>query len=220
MNQSVTPWGEEELRTLRESIQASMSPGRFVHTAAVEDMTARLCDLYCPSKKPILRAAALLHDLTKEKKASEQEALCDELGISLTPADRLAPKTLHARTAAALIPLQYPDFAHEEVIAAVRYHTTGREDMTLGEKLVYLADYIDESRTFPDCVSLRICFWSSHPESMAMEERLALLDDVLLLSFSMTIRALLPEETPISPDTIKARNSLICHRAQRTAEGQ
>ncbi len=215
MNQTMKLWGEAELDALREAVRGEMSPRRFTHTAAVEEMAARLAALYCPEKTYILRAAALLHDLTKEQKETEQEALCEAHGIELTPADRLAPKTHHAKTAAALIPVKYPAFAHEEVISAVRWHTTGRADMTLGEKLIYLADYIDESRTFPDCVTLRTCFWSARPERMTPEERLILLDDVIILSFDMTVRALLEEGTPISPDTVNARNSLLCAKAKR-----
>ena len=215
MNQTMNSWGEAELDQLRKSVQAEMSPYRFVHTAAVETMVSRLCALYCPEKTYILRAAALLHDLTKEQKAPEQEALCARLGVELTPVDKMTPKTHHAKTAAALIPVKYPAFAHEEVISAVRYHTTGRADMTLGEKLLYLADYIDESRTFPDCVTLRTCFWEACPEALSYEDRLILLDDVILLSFNMTIRSLLVEDAPVAPDTMSSRNSLLCDRALR-----
>jgi len=211
-------WGEAELDALRESVKAEMSPFRFTHTAAVEDMVIRLCALYCPEKSNILRAAALLHDLTKEKKGAEQEALCEALGVELSDVDKMTPKTHHAKTAAALIPVKYPDFAHEEVISAVRYHTTGRADMTLSEKLLYLADYIDESRTFPDCVTLRTCFWAACPEALSPEDRLALLDDVILLSFNMTIRSLLVEDAPVASDTMNSRNSLLCERAKRRGE--
>ena len=87
--------------------------------------------------------------------------------------------------------------------------------MSLEEKLVYLADYIDLSRTFPDCVALRNAFFDAEPERMTPEKRLCHLDDVLILSFDMTVRALLEEGTPISRDTVEARNDLIAKRAQR-----
>ena len=215
MNQIIQSWSEAELNSLREAVMTEMSPYRFTHTAAVEAMVIRLAVLYCPEKEGILRVAAMLHDLTKEKKAPEQEALCEALGIELTPTDRMSPKTHHAKTASALIPQRFPAFACDEVISAVRYHTTGRAGMTLTEKLIYLADYIDESRTFADCVTLRTCFWSADPASMDMDARLALLDDVIILSFDMTVRALLAEGAPISPDTVSARNSLLCDRAKR-----
>ncbi len=213
MNRNFTIPTPEALDALRDAVRAEMSPGRFAHTAAVEDMVVRLCALYCPEEEPLLRAAALLHDLTKEKKPAEQEKLCEALGITLSDIDKMTPKTHHAKTAAALIPQKFPAFAHPSIISAVRYHTTGRADMTLGEKLLYLADYIDESRTFPDCVTLRTCFWGACPEAMTLEERLCLLDDVLLLSFNMTIRSLLVENAPVATDTMRSRNSLLCRRA-------
>ena len=118
-------------------------------------------------------------------------------------------RTLHARTAAALIPEAYPDFNHETVISAVRWHTTGRAGMTLCERLLYLADYIDDSRLFPDCVRLRALFWREDVAAMTEEERLSHLNHILILSFDMTIRALINEGSIVSPDTIDARNALV-----------
>ena len=87
--------------------------------------------------------------------------------------------------------------------------------MTLADKLVYLADYIDDSRKFPDCVRLRDYFWNAGPENMDMEARLAHLRDTLILSFDMTIRNLLAESVPISADTVLARNELIAQREEK-----
>ena len=81
--------------------------------------------------------------------------------------------------------------------------------MTLDEKLLYLADYIDESRTFPDCVTLRNLFWDSHPEQMDMSARLAHLRTVLIVSYDMTITGLIRDGVPVSPDTMLARNELL-----------
>jgi HD superfamily phosphohydrolase YqeK len=85
--------------------------------------------------------------------------------------------------------------------------------MTLCEKLVYLADYIDLSRTFENCVKLRSFFFDAAPEAMDEAARLAHLRDTLILSYDMTISDLLSEGTPISPDTFEARNELVTERA-------
>ncbi len=208
MNQAIS-FGEGELVALRETVIRQMSPKRFTHTAAVEDMVARLAALYCPEETVALRAAALLHDITKEYKTEEQIKLLADAGESVPPEAELVYKTLHARTAAALIPARYPAFACDTVISAVRWHTTGRAGMTLTEKLLYLADYIDESRIFPDCVRLRSYFWSASPESMNEGERLAHLRRTLIMSYDMTMRALINEGAIISPDTALARNELV-----------
>lgn len=209
MNQSKYPFGEAELTALRQRILSEMSPKRYHHTAAVEDMVVRLATLYCPEEIPALRAAALLHDITKEYDIPTQMALLTEAGQPPAQGEEFAHKTFHARTAALLIPDNYPAFNCETVVNAVRWHTTGREDMTLTEELLYLADYIDDSRLFPDCVRLRSFFWDAHPERMTMEDRLAHLRRTLIMSFDMTMRALLAECAVISPDTALARNRLV-----------
>lgn len=203
---------EEMLDALRRQVSEGMSERRFVHTAEVEKMAAYLGSIYEPDKIPLLRAAALLHDVTKEYPQKTQIELCREYGVELEADAYFAPKTLHARTAAAIIPEKFPDFADAEIISCVRYHTTGRADMTLSEKLIYLADYIDMSRTFEDCVKLRNYFLGAEPEKLSESERLAHLNNTLILSFDMTVRALAEEGTPISLDTMAARNQLIRER--------
>ena len=205
---------ERDLDLLREKIFASMSPKRFRHTVAVEAMTVRLCALYCPEKTLQLRAAALLHDVTKELTDAAQETLCRELELPVTTEDRLSPKTFHARTAAGVISRDFPDFATEEILSAVRWHTTGRAGMTLGERILYLADYIDDSRSFPTCVLLRRYFWGADPEAMDAAARRRLLRDTLLLSFDLTVRDLLDEGRPVAVETAEARNDLLREAAE------
>ena len=207
---------EIALEQLRNAVMESMSPKRFLHTAAVEEMVARLCELFCPQHTMQLRAAALLHDITKEISTEQQIALCKKYQLPVTNEDLCAPKTFHARTAAAIIPDAYPAFADPLIVNAIRWHTTGREDMTLTEKLLYLADYIDESRTFENCVLLRKYFWDANPQEMCDEERLALLQATMLLSYRMTIEDLLSDGAPVAIDTIKARNQLIVESRKRT----
>ena len=201
-------FGEQELTALRETVIRQMSPKRYTHTAAVEDMVTRLATLYCPEETMSLRAAALLHDITKEYDIPTHVRMLQEAGEVVPTGAEFSHKTFHARTAAILIPQAYGAFATETVVSAVRWHTTGREGMTLTEKLLYLADYIDESRIFPDCVRLRSYFWSAKPETMSMEERHAHLRRTLIMSFDMTMRALINEGAVISPDTTFARNEL------------
>lgn len=206
---------DELLVQLRQRICAVLSPKRATHTLAVEDMVARLCALYCPEHTAKMRAAALLHDITKERSVTEQLELCSTYGIPTDQSDLLAPKTLHARTAAAQIPVEYPEFADPLIVSAVRWHTTGHAGMTLTEKLLYLADYIDASRTFRNCVILRRYFWAGEPQGRSADGRAQLLRDTLLLSYEMTLKDLIDENSPIASDTVAARNELLLEaRAQ------
>ena len=210
----MTQISDSYLDQLRETVMNTMSPKRFRHTVAVEEMIIRLCELFCPEQTAKLRAAALLHDLTKELDPEQQIELCKKYGLSVTDADRIAPKTFHARTAAEKIRLEMPALADPVIVEAVRWHTTGHAGMTLTEKLLYLADYIDESRTYPNCVILRRYFFGADPQRMTADERLALLRDTLILSYDMTIGDLISEGMPIAEDTVMARNELMLARTK------
>ena len=205
---------EKMLNTLREQIRGSMSEKRFAHTAAVEEMVTRLCALYCPEYTLHMRAAALLHDLTKELTPEAQEELCRVYDIPVDEKQRLSPKTYHAKTAAARIERDFPAFADPIIINAVRWHTTGHEGMTLTEKLLYLADYIDDTRTFPSCVLLRRYFFGAEPELMTKEERERHLRATLLLSFEHTLKDLVSEGAPIDENTVRAHNALMVEASE------
>ena len=201
---------EKKLDALRESVCEGLSEYRAHHILEVEKMVVRLGELYFPKMKlNKLRVAALLHDITKELKTDEQLKLCKKYGIELSACDINSPKTLHAITAAAIIPEKYPAFADDEIISAVRWHTTGRARMKLFDKLVFLADYIDMSRTFEDCIAIRNFFWEASPEDMDMPSRSELLRQSLILACDFTVKLLVEEGAPISPYTIEMRNDLI-----------
>ena len=200
---------EEMLSELRNRVTADMSPKRARHTLEVEKMAERLCAMFCPEQTDKMRAAALLHDLTKEYTLEGHLEICKRHGLPVSERDICSPKTFHARTAAAIIPEAYGEFGDEEIILAVRYHTTGREGMTLTEKIIYLADYIDMSRTFLDCVRLREYFFSAEPEKMSEKDRLVHLDKTIVMSYDMTVSGLIAEGAPISEETFKSRNELI-----------
>lgn len=197
---------EELLAGLREKISGRMSGKRLAHTLAVEKMAVRLGELYCPEKKDVLAAAALLHDITKELSVEEHIAICEKYGAEYTNDNILAPKTFHAITAAATIPVEFPEFDDREIISAVRYHTTGRADMTLTEKIIYLADYIDDTRTFPDCIALREMFWRPDVWRMSEKERLYHLDKMVHRSFDMTIADISENGGVVHPDTVAAKS--------------
>lgn len=192
------------ISSLREGLKSKMSGFRLAHTLGVEEMAARMARIYCPEKENLLRGAALLHDLTKELSPAAQKQLFKDHGLVMSEDVEKSPPTQHAITAALEIPLRYPEFADPELIGAVRHHTTGRADMTLSEKIIYLSDYIDFTRTYSDCKALRDMFWGANPSQMDKESREAHLDRVIMRSFELTIADLKENSRPISPETQEA----------------
>lgn len=197
------------LAILREKVKNEMGEKRYFHTLEVEKMAARLGDIYAPEKIDMLRVAALLHDLTKERTVDEHIAICREAGLDATLGEMESPKMFHARTAALIIPVKYPEFADDEIISAVRYHTTGRANMSIPEKIIYLADYIDMSRTFEDCVALRNYFFDFDFDNATDDEKIKHLDATLVMSYDFTISGLLKDKKHINKNTFEARNYLI-----------
>ena len=196
---------EAMLDALRGQVSSGMSEKRFRHTAEVEKMVARLCALYAPDRERELRAAALLHDITKEKRTDEQIEICTRYGYELRDDEIGSPAILHAITAALVIPHEYPELATDEIISAVRWHTTGREGMTLAEKIIYLADYIEDTRKYDECIALRNMFFDAKPDKMTTSEAEKHLDRVILRSLDMTVNDIKARGGSVCSDTLLAQ---------------
>lgn len=201
-------WSERELMQLREQVAAQMSCARFAHTRGVEEMAAQLAALYCPGQEGLLRAAALLHDITKEYDNKAQLALLDACGIPLREDERKAPKIWHAITAPPVILREYPAFAHPVLLSAVRWHTTGHVGMTVEEAILYLADVIEEGRQYPACVALRQRFFAPQPEKMPPEVRRLHLYRVVLESLRSMMVSLAEKGQGACLDTEQAAADL------------
>lgn len=220
---------ESVLKKLRELLPGFLSGKRLSHTYAVEEECRALSALFTAFPMLFseddalrLRAAALLHDITKQKTPEEQLALCKLYKIPLTDYEKATPKVLHAKTAPAFAkanidPLFGFCLIDGAVADAIRTHTTGSAHMSLMGKLLFLADYIEPTRTFPDCVLLRERFWkdidSVKNDPAALSRHL---DETLVFSFDLTIRDLLDSHALIDPETTAARNALLYSLTETT----
>ena len=205
---TVNPMTEQDWSTLRQSVAEQLSDYRMEHTLGVERMAARLASLYCPEKESLLRAAALLHDVTKEQSNEEQRAIFAAHGITLRPDEQVSPQVWHGMTAALVIPQRYPTLADPELISAVRWHTTGRAGMTLTEALLFLADYIEEGRRFASCIALRKAFFDAVPERMDAADRRRHLHRILLQYFENMLSKLREQGSTVCLDSLAAWEDL------------
>lgn len=179
----------EDLRCVALSM---LDPRRIPHVLGTEETAAALA-LRWGADEESARRAALLHDCTKKFDKELQLALCRQYGIEPDAAERREGKLLHAITGAAVA---YADFGVSgEVRDAIRWHTTGKADMKLLEKIIYLADYIEPTRDFCDLTELR---------RLAFED----LDGALLLGFTMAVEDLAKKGMPVHPNSVLARDYL------------
>ena len=205
----------DQIEKLRCRVARELSEKRMAHVLAVEDMAFRIGLLFYWNDietMNLLRAAALLHDVVKELTDEEQLAILADHSVTPLPEDLASMPTIHALTGALIIPDKFPELADERLINAVRYHTTGKADMTIYEKIIYLADYIDMSRKFEDCVKLRDYFFDFDFEKSTKEEAISHLNDTLIMSYNLTIRGLLEDDKHIDTTTFEARNYLVLNK--------
>ena len=202
-----------KMSTVNENIKAILkyyvSEKRFSHTLGVEKEAYNLGLIFMPEKAEKLRLTGLLHDITKDFKTENQLELCKEYGICVD-LDNLVPKLLHSKTGCELARRTFGDeVVDDEVYNGILYHTTGRENMTLFESLIYLADYIEETRTFEDCIKLRNYFYDNIKLANNHQEKIEVLRKTMILSFDLTIKNLIDEGKRIDKDTINARNYFV-----------
>ena len=180
------------LRTLRPVALSYLKHKRIPHVLGTEQEAIRLAERYGADVEKA-RVAALLHDCTKRLDMEEQLALCRQYGIRLDALEQQALKLLHAKTGAAIARDVFG--VDDETYRAIWWHTTGHAGMTLLEKIMYLADYIEPSRDFPGVDKLRaVCYKD--------------LDEGLLMGLEMTIEEMTSMGNPVHHATIEARDAL------------
>ncbi|MBQ9121258.1 MAG: bis(5'-nucleosyl)-tetraphosphatase (symmetrical) YqeK [Clostridia bacterium] len=196
----------KDIKFLRAEVRKYVSDWRYAHILAVEEEAVKLAAIYSPEKTEKIRIAAILHDITKDFNTEKQLNLCEKFDI-IQNDSHLYPKILHSFTGAEWIRREYPEWVDEEIVSAVRWHTTGRENMTLMEALLHLADYIEPTRKFEDCIRLRNAFYSRLEQKGA--DRWSVLRETVLDALDMSIQGLTESRELIAIESVKARNWLL-----------
>lgn len=150
---------------LREKAYEMLDEKRIAHVAGCESEAVMLA-LHWGEDAEKAASAAILHDITKKLKPEEQLILCGEYDIICDTAELGNPKLLHAKTGAALARALFG--VSDEIYEAIRWHTTGKVDMSLLEKIIYLADYIEPTRDFEGLEELRKLAYEDIDAAMAL----------------------------------------------------
>ncbi len=177
---------------------------RLCHTLSVEREVEKLCKLLSYPREKELCIAALLHDLYRNESAGEQIEKLQAYGVFPSEEDLASPNCLHGITASLFAEKEMG--LSEEMCQAIRFHTTGRRGMTLPEKILYFADYIEQTRLHAACQSMRQRFFSGLPEEK--QDRLNFLDQCLLEVMDSTVSHLKKKKVPIHPLTLEAKEDL------------
>ncbi|WP_147532427.1 bis(5'-nucleosyl)-tetraphosphatase (symmetrical) YqeK [Bacillus marasmi] len=174
-------------------VKTQLTEHRYQHTLGVMESAIELAKQYGADPKKA-ELAAIFHDYAKFRPKKEMQQIIIDQGMNPLLL-QYNSELWHAPVGAYLVEKE-AGITDSEILNAVRFHTSGRPEMTLLEKVIYLADYIEPGRHFPGVEEVR-------------ELAKISLTDALIASMKNTIVFLLKKNQPVFPDTIDTYNHLI-----------
>lgn len=180
-----------------EEIKKRLNPDRLYHSLNVADEAKKLAKHYGADEQKAF-TAGLLHDILKNTPDIELLQYFERNGIMLTETERASRKTWHAMAGADFLRREL-HVTDEDILSAVRWHTTGRAGMTLLDKVLFVADFISADRDYPGVERMR-------------EKAYVSLEDAMLEGLQFTINELVENAWPVHEDSIRAYNELVINR--------
>ena len=179
---------ESDLGPLRREAYAYLKKKRIPHVQGCEKEAVLLAERYGadPTKAAV---AAILHDITKKLDLTNQLLLCDRYGIICDKFEKRSASLLHSKTGACMARDLFG--IDQDIFDAIWWHTTGKPAMSLLEKVIYLADYIEPTRDFDGIERLR-------------REAYADLDCAMALGLKMSMEELKARGADIHPVSLEA----------------
>ncbi|VYU23708.1 HD domain-containing protein [Clostridium tertium] len=175
-------------------LKNNLIENRYIHTLGVADTAIRLARAYGVDENKA-EIAALSHDIAKNMTIYELQDIIKKNNINLTY-DEEANQELWHSIVSPIVAKEVFAVEDEEILSAMRWHTTGKENMSKLDKILYIADMIEPNRNFPGVDLLR-------------REAFKDLDNGVLQGLTHTIKYLLNKGIPIDINSIKARNYLL-----------
>jgi len=189
-------WNEKQIE---EYLKNNLKESRYKHSLSVRDTAVELAKKYGEDEFKA-RLAGLTHDCAKNMNHKEIIAIIEKNGYNIDMVSRNNPELLHG-LAGSIIAKNVMGIEDEDILNSIAYHTTGRKEMSLLEKIIYIADYVEPLRNFPGVDKLRETVYRD-------------LDEGILLSFNNTITYVISLGQLLHRDTIDARNYIIIEKCR------
>ena len=183
-----TNWKNLPMDRLEQVVISLLNPNRVAHVLGCRDTAVALAKHWGANVEDAARAG-ILHDITKAIDGPLQLTLCSAYGKILSDFSRKYPKTLHALTGSLVAERIFGE--NEAVVSAIECHSTGKADMNLLEKIIYVADYMEPCRNFPGVEKLRELAYTD-------------MDAALKLGLNMTLEHLTNQGAEVSPESREA----------------
>ena len=184
------------LELINNKIQEMLPEKRYKHSLNVADCAVKLSEIYgCDKEKAYI--AGIAHDCAKCLNKDEVKYYVDKYKIVLDEIEKDNLALSHSLIGSYIAKYEF-GINDKDIINAIKYHTTGKEDMDIIEKIIYIADMIEPSRVFTGVEEIR---------SKTLED----LDKGVLLGIDHTINYLISQGQLVDIHTIEARNYLLLH---------
>ena len=182
-----------------DMVRQTLSPKRFQHTMNVKKLAVRMAQHYgVDTEKAAL--AAVLHDSAKELPRTELLQIMQDNAIIKKGTQNRPEPVWHGICAAILAKTQW-NVQDEEILSAIACHTTGKENMSKLDKILFLADMTSAERDYPGVEELR---------SLEMRN----LDKAMIQALKMTISFVEQKNAIADPESAKALAWLQAHSVE------
>jgi len=177
-----------------DKLKKLLSGERFNHSLGVMETSEKLAVRYGADVEKA-KIAGLLHDCAKNLREDELVALANKYGIQIDDILEKSPYLLHGPVGGYMIE-DYFGIHDDEIKRAIMLHTTGDRDMTLLDKIIFLADYIEPNRNFDGVEDLREVAYKN-------------LDEAVIMALDETIKYVIDKGQLLYQKTVIARNDMI-----------
>ena len=179
--------------SLYSDVKARISEKRFRHTEGVIKRAIEYAEVYGVNIEDV-KYAALAHDIAKEISMEESLKLIEKYNIELDDIEKINFNLIHAKIGAEIVKEKYG--FNEDIINAIRFHTTGRENMSVLEKIIFLADATEEGRTYEELDML---------VNMIKKD----IDEGMIYTLKWTFNDITNKRFLLHVDSVKAYNFLV-----------
>ena len=196
-------FSDSELETLSQHVGERLSQKRYAHTLGVVAAAKKIAQYFDKIDISEIVAAALLHDITKEYSVAEHQKHISEDDSCDTV------EVLHSFSAPSVIRRDFPTYATDNVLRAVCRHTVGDPDMTLFDEIIFIADYVEDGRTYPSCVAARHRLYSQLADANGADECEAVLHRAVASALSETVKMLTEGDRCVHPNTQRTLDAML-----------
>lgn len=185
-------------------VKKHLTDQRFVHCQCVAKEAVRLAKRYGADEEKA-RVAGILHDIMKDTPKEEQLKIMEDSGILLFESFRASPKLWHALSGSIYCE-RVLGVTDREILDAIACHTSGKKDMTLLDKVLFVADYISADRDYPGVKEMR---------KLAKKS----LEEAMIEGIAFTVQEKMEARLPLDPQSLCAYNEALWALEER-AKGQ